>query len=110
MAFKLVTRNKLRVPVKGSIADENGKPVPFSFVLLCDRITQSRVTEVLEDKDMKSTDFLQDVTNGWEGVLDANGQPIPFSAESFAEVMEQVGLPTVCFQAYLKEVAAAPKN
>jgi hypothetical protein len=110
MALKLVVRNKLRVPVKGSIAGEDGKPVPFSFTLLCDRLTQSQIDEDLENKDGLVVDFMRRVTNGWEDVLDDGGQPMPFDAESFNAAMDQAGLPTVCFQAYMKAVGAVAKN
>lgn len=110
MALKLVTRNKLRVPVKGSIVDEAGKPVPFSFVLLCDRLTQTQIEETMKNKEEPVTDFLQRVTNGWEDILDDAGQQLPFGDENFAAVLDQAGLPGVCFQAYMKEVGAVAKN
>jgi hypothetical protein len=110
MALKLVIRNKLRVPVKGSIVDEAGKPVPFSFVLLCDRLTQSQIEAAMQEKDTPVVDFVQRVTKGWEDVLDDAGQSMSFDEESFAAVMDQAGLPGVCFQAYMKEVGAVAKN
>ena len=110
MALKLVIRNKLRVPVKGTIADENGKPVPFAFVLLCTRLTQTEIEAAMEDKNAPVRDFIQGVTNGWEDVLDAAGQPLPFDDDNFAAVMDQAGLPGVCLQAYMKEVGAPAKN
>ena len=110
MAFKLVKRNKLRVPVKGAIAGEDGKPVNFSFVLICDRLTQTEVDEVIKNKDETVKDFIQRVTNGWEDILDENGESIPFDAGNLAAVLEQAGLTTVCYQAYIKEVGAVAKN
>jgi hypothetical protein len=110
MALKLVVRNKLRVPVKGSIAGEDGKPVPFSFVLLCDRLTQTQIEDAMQDKDTPVKDFVRRVTQGWEDVIDAAGQSMPFDDDNFAAVMDQAGLPGVCFQAYMKEVGAVAKN
>lgn len=110
MALKLIVRNKLRVPVKGSIADEDGRQVPFSFVLLCDRMSQSQIEETLKNKDEPVTDFIQRVTKGWEDVIDATGQPMAFDDDNFAAVMDQAGLPGVCFQSYMKEVGAVAKN
>jgi hypothetical protein len=110
MSFKLIVRNKLRVQVKGTINDENGKPVPFSFALLCDRLPQSQIDAALKNKDESVVDFLKPITQGWEDMLDATGQPLPFSAEKFDEVMEEAGVPAVCFQAYLKAVGATAKN
>lgn len=110
MSFKLIVRNKLRVQVKGTINDENGKPVPFSFALLCDRLPQSQIDAALKNKDESVVDFLKPITNGWDDLLDEAGQPLPFSSDNFDAVMEQAGLPAVCFQAYLKEVGATAKN
>lgn len=110
MALKLIKRNKLRVPVKGTIADENGKPAPFSFVLLCERLTQTQIQDALNDKDAPVVDFIQRVTNGWEDILDDVGQPLAFDADNLAAVLDQAGLPGVCFQAYMKEVGAVAKN
>jgi hypothetical protein len=110
MALKLVVRSKLRVPVKGSIAGEDGKPVAFSFVLLCDRLTQTQIEDAMRDKDTPVVDFIRRVTRGWEDILDDAGQPMPFDEDGFAAVMDQAGLPGVCFQAYMKEVGAVAKN
>jgi len=110
MALKLVVRNKLRVPVKGSITDENGRPVPFSFFLLCTRLKQTEIEQAMEDKNAPVREFVRAVTNGWEDVLDAAGQPMSFDADNFDMVMDQAGLPGVCFQAYMKEVGAVAKN
>lgn len=110
MAFKLVTRNKLRVSVKGSIAGEDGKPVPFSFVLLCERLSQTKIEEAMNDKSETVKDFIKRVTNGWEDVTDDAGQPLNFDADNFGDVLDQAGMPAVCYTAYLKEVGAVAKN
>ena len=110
MALKLVVRNKLRVPIKGSIADENGRQVPFSFVLLCKRLSQTQIQEAQENKGDLIVDFIERVTEGWEDVLDDAGQPMPFDPDNFAAVMDQAGMPGVCFHCYMKEVGAVAKN
>jgi hypothetical protein len=110
MAFKLVVRKKLRVPVKGTLKDELGKPVPFDFVLTCDRLTQSEIDDAIKNKDESVKDFIQRVTNDWDGVQDESGQPMPFNADSLAAVLETAGLPVVCYQTYIKEVGAVVKN
>jgi benzoyl-CoA reductase/2-hydroxyglutaryl-CoA dehydratase subunit BcrC/BadD/HgdB len=110
MALKLIIRKKLRVPVKGTLKDENGKPVNFDFVLLCERLTQTEIDEAVKNKDESVKEFVQRVTNGWEDVLTESGEPLPFDADNFAAVLEQAGLPVVCYQSYLKEVGAVVKN
>jgi hypothetical protein len=108
MAFKLVKRNKLRVAIKGALAGEDGKPVNFSFVLLCTRLTQSEIDDAMKNKEESVTTFVQRVTTGWEDVLDEAGAPIPFDEENLAAVL--AGMPVVCYQLYLKEVGAVVKN
>ena len=110
MAFKLITRNKLRVPVKGSIPDEDGNPVKFDFFLLCTRLNQTQIDEVLADKEAPIREFLDDVVIGWEGVQEESGEPLVFSKSAMDMVMEQPAMRTICFQAYLKAVGATSKN
>lgn len=110
MAFKLKVMNKLRVPVKGTINDEDGNPVKFDFTLLCKRLNQTQIDKVIADKDSSVRDFLQSVVEGWESVNDADDVPIAFTTANLANVLEQPGLHTVCFGAYLKEVGATAKN
>lgn len=110
MSFKLVTRNKLRVQVKGTMAGEDGKQVPFSFVLLCTRLTQTEIKETIENKDETVDDFVKRIVIGWEDVLDEDGAPMEFNEMNLAAVMEQPGLSTVCYQRYLKEIGAVAKN
>jgi hypothetical protein len=110
MALKLIKRNKLRVPVAGSIKDDNGVPVKFDFTLLCKRLDQAAIDAVIKDKDSPVRDFLHDVTEGWESVQTAEGEPIPFSQDNLSEVLLEAGLHTLCFYAYLKEVGAVAKN
>lgn len=110
MAFKLVKRNKLRVPVKGAISGEDGHPVKFSFVLLCKRIDQAEIDAEMEDKEGSFNDFLHRVVTGWEDVADEDGQRMEYSAEAFDAVLQQPAMRTLCFQSYMKEVGAVAKN
>lgn len=110
MAFKLVSRTKLRVPVKGAIADENGKPVNFNFLLHCARLTQTDIDAAVKNQDESVVDFVQRVVTGWDDVLDDSGVPIPFSADSMALVLDQAGMPVICYQSYLKEISITAKG
>ena len=110
MSFKLVVRNKLRVPVKGTIKDEEGQPVKFDFVLLCKRLKQAQIDAALTDKDSSVPDFVRSVTTGWEGVLAEDGTALDFDEVALSNVLQEAGMPGVCFGAYLKEVGATAKN
>jgi hypothetical protein len=110
MALKLVKRNKLRVPINGAIADEDGTPVKFSFVLLCKRVDQPYIDAFLENKKTTVADFVHNVTEGWESVFADDGSVLDFSTENLAQVLEQPGMHVVCFNTYIKEVGAVAKN
>lgn len=110
MAFKLIKRNKLRVPVKGTISDEDGSPVKFDFTLLCKRLNQSEIDLVIEDKEGLTHDFLHKVVEGWESVFDESGNVLDFNKAALDAVLEQPAMRSICFGAYLKEVGAIAKN
>lgn len=110
MSLKLVKRNKVRVPVKGTLADEDGKPVNFKFMLLCTRLDQTEIDEAIKSKDESVKDFVHRVTNGWEDVQDEDGALLPFGTENLKVVLEQPGMAVLCYQTYLKEVSVAAKN
>ena len=110
MAFVLKKLNKLAVQVKGSLPGEDGKPQNFDFTLHCKRLSQDEIEAVINDKSGSAQDFLRSVTEGWDRVVDEDGQPQQFEAESLDALMNQAGMPVVCFQAYLKQVAAVAKN
>lgn len=111
MAFKLVKRNKLPVPVSGKLIGESGEDVDFSFTLKCKRLKQDQVDKELKDKNGSVKTFLLNVTEGWEGMLDEEGKELEYSVSNFEEMInEHAGLHSVCYQAYLKVVGATPKN
>lgn len=110
MAFKLVIRKKLRVPVKGVLKDEAGKDVNFDFVLVCDRLNQPEIDVAVKSKEVSPKDIVVRVTTGWEGVLTESGEIIPFDVENLDAVLDQAGMAAVCCQSYLKEVGAVVKN
>lgn len=110
MSLKLVARNKATVTVKGSITDDEGRPVKFDFVLICNRLSQKEIESSMDQSGKTVPEFIMEVTTGWSKVLDSNDQPLPFTTENLSELLNVVGLPGVCFSAYFKEVGAKEKN
>ena len=108
--FKLVKRNKIAVAVKGTLPDEDGKPVNFDFKLHCRRLNQDEIDAAMKDKSGDVKKFLRDIAEGWEGVLAEAGTVVEFSPEQFDEVINNVGMPVVIMRSYLEQVAAVAKN
>ena len=109
MAYKFVKRNKIAVEVKGTLPDENGKPVKFDFKLFCKRKTSDEIEAVMKDRNSEVKNFVRDVAEGWD-VLGEDNEPLLFSPENLNDVLNDVGMPTVIMQAYLSQIAATAKN
>ncbi|MEG0082230.1 MAG: hypothetical protein RR775_10100 [Massilia sp.] len=110
MAFKLVRLNKLPVRVKGALPGEDGKPAAFDFTLHCKRLSQAEIDVVMKDKRGEVKGFVHNVVEGWDGVLDANGEPVSFAADQLDEMIDNAGLPMLIMHAYLEQVSATAKN
>jgi hypothetical protein len=111
MAFKLMMRNSVVVPLKGELKDDNGKPERFEFALVCRRMGADELRETLKDGQRTMKAVMLDVTEGWRNVLDADGQtPVPFATEPLDQLLDTPGLAQLAFEAYLKEQAAHAKN
>ncbi len=113
MAYRLAISDKVGVKVEGSTVDEDGVEKRFRFVLVCDRLPQDRLRDLIADKSATSMDFFRDHAHGWRDqrlVLDADGNPAPFSLEALQCLFTISGLSAVCWQAYLSQVVATAKN
>lgn len=108
MAFKLVKRNTVIVPIKGVRSDEGGGAERFEFTLVCKRLDAKQIREAFEGRTVD--EFLHYVTEGWRSVLDDAGQPLPLTAETFTLLLLEPGVSKLAFDAYLREVEAREKN
>jgi hypothetical protein len=110
--YKIVVSNTVRVPVAGSIADENGKPLNFKFTLICDRTDQQTMRDQFQGKDLVFSDFLKAVTKGWEGqrlVQNEDGTPAEFEPDALDALLNITGMGLVCYNAYAAENGAKGK-
>ena len=110
MSFKLVISDTVVVAVAGKIPTASGGLQQFNFNLVCKRLNTTDLREELAQKDRPIEDFIRKVATGWDGVLDADGQPLPFSDEGLTQLLNVAGIPGVAFQAYLESVGARGKE
>lgn len=111
MAFKLIARNSVNVPVKGVLSDDAGQPERFEFTLQCRRLGADALRDKLKNGGERSVkSFMQDVAEGWRGVQGADGQPLPFTDDNLDALLDTPGLAQLAFEAYLQEQAAKAKN
>lgn len=112
MAFRLYVSNTVTVPVAGKLPGADGKPSAFSFSLQAKRLGQSALKDLLDANTRTVPEVLQDVIAGWDGVLDDDGNQVPFTPANLTSLLEIVGMAGVIFAAYLDACGAkgAAKN
>lgn len=110
MAIKIGISNKVGVKVQGHFNDENGVKQPFDFKLTCKRLKEAEFTKKMEDGDATIADFIEEITEGWEGVRDANNVKVDYSPEALRELFETPGIASLIFDTYRREVGVKAKN
>lgn len=111
MPFQIKPLKTLRVSVAGTLpGDRETCAQKFSFELICKRLSQTEIDEALSSKTESVKDFLNKVAQDWEGVQDEKGQPLVFDANTFNAVLDEPGLRTICFNAYMQEIGAKAKG
>lgn len=108
--YKVNGSATIRVPVIGTVASEDGKPVKFSFSLQCKRLQQPEIDEMLKDPSAPMEGFIRAFTTGWHDVIGDDDQPLEFTDENFSTVLNQPGMRALCFSAFLAEVGVKQKN
>lgn len=109
--YKLAISNIVVVPVEVKIGDETGKPKTHKFSITCNRLGADDLTAAFNG--ISPQDFLMNEVTGWSGqklVLEDDGTPAEFCADSLAALLDIQGMVMVVFGAYLKEAAATAKN
>ncbi len=111
MAISIVVDNKVKFKVAGKLKSAEGVDKPFDFDLVCKRLDADEIqAKRSEDGGFVYADFLADVVEGWSGVKDGQGQPVPFSAEALASLNKIPGVAALAFHTFLRENGAKEKN
>jgi hypothetical protein len=106
--FKIKIENTVQVPVKFTMKEgETDKVIKFSF-------TAKRMPwKEINESEKSVTEFLLDNVTGWKDqsfVLMDDGEPAPFSADALRFMLDQIGLISVMWNAYLRECGGKEKN
>jgi hypothetical protein len=107
MAFKLSQTATYIWPMKITLPADGGRRETHSFDAVLRRLPQSRINELIrqvklqERGDVDPADEIQDmdaareVVAGWSGILDGDGEELPFSDQNLTTLLE---IPTVAAQ------------
>lgn len=110
--YQLAVDDVVNVPVKFTFKMAGVNKL-FSFTVFATRLPQEEITARLEEKDKKASDFIRDLLTGWKDqafVLDEDGKPAEFNADSRDFMLDAAGVASVIFNAYLVEAVAKVKN
>lgn len=115
MAFKLAIADRIGVKVEGSTTHEDGAKVPFSFILVCNRLKHEELRAITEDSASRATanEFFEKHALDWRDqhlVLDDAGRAAPFSVDALKVLFSIAGMSAACWHAYLQQVMATAKN
>lgn len=111
MAFKIVISKTVKFKVKGTFKDEAGVDQPFDFTLTCKRLMGDELRDRFSNQSTESLiEFFADVTLGWDGIKDVNGESVPFSRGALGELLGLPGMPLLVVNTYLAEVRVKEKN
>ena len=111
MAFKIVVSDTVGVKVKGSMVDAAGITQPFDFTLFCNRLDSDTINNKLKNEsDSSITDFMAEVTTGWQDVRGDDNAIIAFNSQALRQMFNIPGIPMLAFRAYLGDVGAKEKN
>ena len=78
-------------PVTVEFPANGGKTERQSFDAEFKRVSQTRINEIrerIEKGDITDPELARDVLVGWEGVNDANGDPVPFGERSRDQLLD----------------------
>lgn len=113
MTYKLALGNQLGVVVEGESNDESGAFKPFSFVLVCTRLTAEQLAERQKKGEQTFLEMFQELATGWQKqtlVLNDDGTPAAYSPEALAVLFSIPGMPMQVYTAYVQQVAVRQKN
>lgn len=109
MGIKIVLSKLVKFPVKGEINDENGNKQAVHFTLTCERHPAEAWKGIFVEGEKLSVGFAK-ITKDWSDVQDADGKPLPYSAEALDQLFSIPGVAQLTYVAYATESGVKAKN
>lgn len=111
--FKLDTSPTYRYPVAVELLDADGKPAKAEFKIDFARLKQSEIDDLLKksrDGDIDDNAVSHRVVKGWDGVQDADGQPLAFNAENLDALLDVVPVRPAVITAWIESLSGAKRK
>ena len=120
MAFVLKQSATYKWPVSFRVPTDGGKYERQSFDAEFNRLPQSRINEIqtevqarikaaekgeAAEGDISDISIADEVLAGWDGIVDDEGEEVPYSKTSKAELLNVPGLAGSIIEAYFESIA-----
>ena len=96
--LKLQTTPTFKWPIRAKVPVDGGKYEESTFDLVFKRLSRSEFETWLQRVDrgeINPAAGLAEIIVGWDGVVDSDGQEVPFSQDKLREVLEVVPFPAI---------------
>jgi hypothetical protein len=111
--FKLDPSPSYTWPVTVPQLTEDGKANTAEFTARFKRLPQSEIDGILKRTqagELSDEALAEMILVGWDGVQDANGQPLPVSPETRKTLLDVVPVRPAVIRAWFESVSGAPRK
>lgn len=111
MTIRITISDRVQFRVRGTITDDHGAAEAYEFRLTARRLSTAQLQAELADSTRRVEDFMAGLVTDWRGVVDAEGNDVPYSADALQQLFDRVPfLAGLCLKQYMAEVGAKEKN
>lgn len=107
--FKLKTEHTYSWPVTVQIPADGGKFTKATFDAAFKVIPQDRIDAILRGGNVDA-ELLREVTEGWKGIQDENGNDLPFSEAARDTLLSVPYVRSALVEAYLDSLSGARRK
>jgi len=113
MAFVLKSSNSYFWPVTVEVPVSGGKWEKTTFDIEFQDLSQSRLQEIAElsgEGALSDVDIAKEVMSGWSGIVDAEGDDLPYSISARDQLLDQPMLASAIASAYIDSKQGAKRK
>lgn len=111
--FVISQTSSYKWPVAVEFPIDGGRVEKQSFDAEFRRLSQTRIEEIrklIEDGGITDRDFAREVLIGWNGVIDGNGDPVPFSEATRDALLDVPLVSASIIRAFMESLAGARRK
>lgn len=111
--FKISQSDSYKWPVSVEFPVDGGKTEKQSFDGEFKRLSQTRIEEIrkqIEDGGITDRDFAKEVLIGWDGIIDGQGESVPFAEASRNTLLDVPLVSSAIVLAFMNSLAGVRRK